>query len=73
MPRATYFACFTCRHGTVHPRLFIRIILATKGKSMEVSGIAPIFLTASAFERACEFYRKLLPFVGLKPVSLKRP
>jgi hypothetical protein len=47
--------------------------LATKGKSMEVSGIAPIFLTASAFERACEFYRKLLPFVGLKPVSLKRP
>ncbi|MDB5639767.1 MAG: hypothetical protein JWP51_4675 [Bradyrhizobium sp.] len=40
---------------------------------MEVSGIAPIFLTASAFERACEFYRKLLPFVGLKPVSLKRP
>ena len=40
----------------------------TKGKSMEVNGIAHIFLTASNFERSCEFYRKLLPFLGLKPV-----
>ena len=35
---------------------------------MEVNGIAHIFLTASNFERSREFYRKLLPYLGLKPV-----
>jgi catechol 2,3-dioxygenase-like lactoylglutathione lyase family enzyme len=35
---------------------------------MEVNGIAHIFLTAANFERSREFYRKLLPFLGLKPV-----
>ncbi len=35
---------------------------------MEVNGIAHIFLTASNFERSRAFYRKLLPFLGLKPV-----
>ena len=35
---------------------------------MEVNGIAHIFLTASNFERSREFYCKLLPFLGLKPV-----
>ena len=35
---------------------------------MEVNGIAHIFLTASNFERSREFYRELLPFLGLKPV-----
>src|SRR6202171_3958941 len=35
---------------------------------MEVNGIAHIFLTASNFERSREFYRRLLPFLGLKPV-----
>jgi len=35
---------------------------------MEVNGIAHIFLTASNFERSRDFYRKLLPFLGLKPV-----
>jgi catechol 2,3-dioxygenase-like lactoylglutathione lyase family enzyme len=35
---------------------------------MEVNGIAHIFLTASNFERSREFYRKLLPFLGLKPI-----
>ena len=35
---------------------------------MEINGIAHIFLTASNFERSREFYRKLLPFLGLKPV-----
>jgi catechol 2,3-dioxygenase-like lactoylglutathione lyase family enzyme len=44
------------------------IVSLTKGKSMEVNGIAHIFLTASNFERSREFYRKLLPFLGLKPV-----
>jgi catechol 2,3-dioxygenase-like lactoylglutathione lyase family enzyme len=39
-----------------------------RGKSMEVNGIAHIFLTASNFERSREFYRKLLPFLGMKPV-----
>jgi catechol 2,3-dioxygenase-like lactoylglutathione lyase family enzyme len=40
----------------------------TKGKSMEVNGIAHIMLTASNFERSREFYRKLLPFLGMKPM-----
>ena len=35
---------------------------------MEINGIAHVFLTASNFERSREFYRKLLPFLGLKPV-----
>jgi catechol 2,3-dioxygenase-like lactoylglutathione lyase family enzyme len=35
---------------------------------MEVNGIAHIFLTASNFERSRQFYRKLLPFLGLKPM-----
>jgi catechol 2,3-dioxygenase-like lactoylglutathione lyase family enzyme len=35
---------------------------------MEVNGIAHIILTASNFERSRQFYRKLLPFLGLKPV-----
>jgi len=35
---------------------------------MEVNGIAHIFLTASNFERSLDFYRKLLPFLGLNPV-----
>ena len=35
---------------------------------MEINGIAHIFLTASNFERSREFYRQLLPFLGLKPV-----
>ena len=35
---------------------------------MEVNGIAHIFLTASNFERSREFYRKLLPFLGMAPV-----
>ena len=35
---------------------------------MEVNGIAHIFLTASNFDRSREFYRKLLPFLGMKPM-----
>jgi catechol 2,3-dioxygenase-like lactoylglutathione lyase family enzyme len=35
---------------------------------MEINGIAHIFLTASNFERSREFYRQLLPFLGVKPV-----
>ena len=35
---------------------------------MAVNGIAHIFLTASNFESSREFYRKLLPFLGMKPV-----
>jgi catechol 2,3-dioxygenase-like lactoylglutathione lyase family enzyme len=35
---------------------------------MEINGIAHIFLTASNFARAREFYGKLLPFLGLKPM-----
>jgi catechol 2,3-dioxygenase-like lactoylglutathione lyase family enzyme len=35
---------------------------------MEVNGIAHIFLTASNFELSREFYRTLLPFLGMKPV-----
>src|SRR3954454_5517266 len=35
---------------------------------MEINGIAHIFLTASNYEISREFYRKLLPFLGLQPV-----
>ena len=33
---------------------------------MEVNGIAHIFLTASNYKRSREFYRELLPFLGLE-------
>jgi catechol 2,3-dioxygenase-like lactoylglutathione lyase family enzyme len=35
---------------------------------MEVNGMAHVFLTAANFARSREFYRKLLPFLGLKPM-----
>ena len=35
---------------------------------MEINGMAHVILTASNFERSREFYRKLLPFLGLAPV-----
>ena len=49
-------------------RSLSEIVLVTKGGEMEVNGIAHIFLTASNFERSREFYRKLLPEFGMKPV-----
>jgi hypothetical protein len=39
---------------------------------MEINGIAHIFLTASNYERSRDFYRKLLPFLGLKCATLLR-
>ena len=36
---------------------------------MEINGIAHVFLTAGDFDRSVVFYRKLLPFLGLKPVG----
>lgn len=33
---------------------------------MEINGIAHIYITAGNFERSREFYRQLLPFLGLK-------
>lgn len=35
---------------------------------MDINGIAHIFVTAGNFERSREFYAKLLPFLGMKPV-----
>ncbi|WP_291851375.1 VOC family protein [Bradyrhizobium sp.] len=35
---------------------------------MEVNGIAHIFLTASNYKRSRDFYARLLPFLGMKPV-----
>ncbi len=35
---------------------------------MEVNGVAHIFITAGDFDRARAFYRRLLPFLGMKPV-----
>jgi catechol 2,3-dioxygenase-like lactoylglutathione lyase family enzyme len=35
---------------------------------MEINGMAHVILTASNFERSREFYRKLLPFLGMTPV-----
>ena len=42
--------------------------IAKKEEAMEINGIAHIFLTASNYERSREFYRELLPFLGLRPV-----
>jgi catechol 2,3-dioxygenase-like lactoylglutathione lyase family enzyme len=42
--------------------------IAARGEIMEVNGIAHVFLTASNFERSREFYRELLPFLGLQPL-----
>jgi hypothetical protein len=39
-----------------------------KGEAMEINGMAHVILTASNFERSREFYRKLLPFLGLTPM-----
>ena len=39
-----------------------------QGEMMEINGVAHIFLTASNYQCSREFYRKLLPFLGLKPV-----
>jgi catechol 2,3-dioxygenase-like lactoylglutathione lyase family enzyme len=36
--------------------------------SIEINGMAHVVLTASDFKRSREFYRKLLPFLGLKQV-----
>lgn len=35
---------------------------------MEINGIAHLFVTASDFARSREFYAKLLPYLGMKPV-----
>ena len=35
---------------------------------MEVNGMAHVMLTVSNFEACRQFYEKLLPFLGLKPV-----
>jgi catechol 2,3-dioxygenase-like lactoylglutathione lyase family enzyme len=42
--------------------------IAPGGDDGNQRGIAHIFLTASNYQRSREFYRKLLPFLGLKPV-----
>jgi catechol 2,3-dioxygenase-like lactoylglutathione lyase family enzyme len=35
---------------------------------MELNGVAHIFITAGDFARSRDFYRRLLPFLGMKPV-----
>ena len=35
---------------------------------MEINGMAHVILTASNFERSRDFYRRLLPFLGMTPV-----
>jgi len=35
---------------------------------VEINGIAHLFVTASDFARSREFYSRLLPFLGMKPV-----
>ena len=35
---------------------------------MEINGLAHVMLTVSDFEACLPFYRKLLPFLGLRPV-----
>jgi catechol 2,3-dioxygenase-like lactoylglutathione lyase family enzyme len=61
-------ARINCCMLAIRNGLFIRDRPGGEGGQMEVNGIAHIFLTASNFDRSREFYRKLLPFLGLKPV-----
>jgi hypothetical protein len=35
---------------------------------MQINGVAHVFITAGDFERSRDFYRQLLPFLGMKPV-----
>src|SRR5690242_17690505 len=35
---------------------------------MEINGVAHTFITVSNFARSREFYSKLLPFLGMRPV-----
>src|SRR5258708_30114176 len=35
---------------------------------MEVNGVAHVFVTAGDFDKSRDFYRRLLPYLGLKPV-----
>ena len=35
---------------------------------MDINGMAHVILTVSNFEASLPFYRKLLPFLGMKPV-----
>lgn len=35
---------------------------------MEINGVAHVFITAGDFERSRDFYRQVLPFLGLKTV-----
>jgi catechol 2,3-dioxygenase-like lactoylglutathione lyase family enzyme len=35
---------------------------------MEINGVAHIFLTTGDFDRSREFYRRLLPFLGMRTV-----
>jgi catechol 2,3-dioxygenase-like lactoylglutathione lyase family enzyme len=37
--------------------------------TVEINGLAHVILTASDFEASVAFYRRLLPFLGLKPVA----
>jgi catechol 2,3-dioxygenase-like lactoylglutathione lyase family enzyme len=39
-----------------------------KGDIMEINGMAHVILTASNFARSREFYRQLLPFLGMTQV-----
>jgi len=36
--------------------------------SIEINGMAHLFVTSSDFPRSREFYSKLLPFLGMRPV-----
>lgn len=36
---------------------------------MEINGVAHTFITAGDFERSVAFYRKLLPFLGMREVA----
>ena len=58
----------SCMLAAIGRSTLLEMALPTKGETMEVNGIAHVFLTASNFERSRAFYRQLLPFLGLKPV-----
>jgi catechol 2,3-dioxygenase-like lactoylglutathione lyase family enzyme len=57
--------------SSARPTMTMTVTAAARqaiGESMDINGIAHVFLTASNFERARAFYRKLLPFLGMTAV-----
>ena len=54
--------------GTGHQIASLRFGQEDAAISIDINGIAHIFIVSSDFARSRAFYEKLLPFLGMKPV-----